>query len=218
MNYNGIIYKSLHLITRFISKINWRGVRSLFNNGRGSDVIYSEQRDAELLLRDDNYFILTEHKTYLSTYFIRFMTWVKTGKWPRYCHILMNVEVDIVTDKEGFDLMEATNSGVHWSTFDDVFTCDNFCILKAKNVLASEWATIMIGLNKQYGKSYDDFFNIKDSSHVSCVEMCLLSLKELPDFELRFPNLAKMVKDVGNLTPQMYRDCLDFEVVYETNH
>ena len=218
MIYDSVLYKVLHKITRFITKIQWKKFRAFFNDAKAFDVTYDEKKDAEKLLSTSNYLILTQHKPYLTNYLIGIMTYVKTRKWPTYCHILMNVEESIVTDREGFDLMEATNSGVHWSSFDEVFDCDNFCILKPKNMTDAEWDVVMIGLSKQFGKGYDDLFNIKDSSHVSCVEMCLNALKELPDFEEKFPNLSSMIKEVGNLTPQMYRDCPDFMVVYETKH
>jgi hypothetical protein len=146
------------------------------------------------------------------------MTLIKTKKWPTYSHILMNLDVGNPSDTEGFELMEATNIGVHYSTFDEVFDCDQICILSPKNIDAAEWAEIMTGLSTQLGKPYDDLFNINDSSHVSCVEMVLAALQALPNFDEAFPHLSSMIKQVGNLTPQMYRDCIDFEVIYETKH
>lgn len=218
MNYDGLVYRTLRRLTDFVISIHWMKFRSLFNDAKAFDVTYDEKKDIEAFLRTNNYFILTIHKSYLSTFMIRLMTLIKTGVWPDYCHILMNLEVGNKHDREGFSLMEALHDGVQYSGYSEVFDCDNVCILKPKNITEDEWSVIMVGLNKQLGKAYDDAFNIKDNSRVSCVEMCLDALKELPNFEENFPHLSEMIKTVGNLTPQMYRDCRDFDVVYETKH
>jgi hypothetical protein len=36
-----------------------------------------------------------------------------------------------------------------------------------------------------------------------------------PDYQENFANFEKMIKERKNLTPQMFYDCPDFEVVYE---
>jgi hypothetical protein len=218
MKYNSFIYKALHRVTRVLSSIQWVGVRALFNGGNRFDLTEQEKHYCAQVLRSGYYLILTQHKSFLTTYLIGALSLIKTGKWPKYCHVLMNLDVGNPDDKEGFKLMEATNAGVHYSSFEEVFGCDNICIIEPKNMNAQEWVLVMKELATQLGKSYDDFFDINDESHVSCVEMCLESLKASPTFEQDFPNLSAMIKKVGNLTPQMYRDCLDFNVIYETKH
>jgi hypothetical protein len=218
MNYNGLLYWALHGVTRVLSRIQWVGLRSMFNGGKRFDLTEQEKHYCAQILRSGHYLILTEHKSYLTSYLIGILSLIKTGKWPTYSHVLMNLDVGNPDDKEGFKLMEATNSGVHYSSFEEVFGCDNICIIEPRNMDANEWKLVMAELATQLGKKYDDFFDIDDESHVSCVEMCLESLKASPTFEQDFPNLSAMIKKVGNLTPQMYRDCADFRVVYETKH
>ena len=218
MIYNSKLYKVLHCVTRVLSSIQWVGLRAAFNGGRRFDLTEQEKHYCAQILRSGNYLILTEHKSYLTTYLIGMLSLIKTGKWPTYCHVLMNLDVGNPDDKEGFKLMEATNAGVHYSSFEEVFGCDNLCIIEPKNMDPKEWRIVMKELATQLGKKYDDVFNINDDTHVSCVEMCLESLKASPSFEADFPHLSAMIEKVGNLTPQMYRDCLDFNVIYETKH
>ena len=218
MNYNGLLYWALHGVTRVLSSIQWVKLRALFNGGRKYDLTEQEKHYCAQILRSGHYLILTEHKSYLTTYLIGALCLIKTGKWPTYCHVLMNLDVGNPDSDTGFKLMEATNAGVHYSSFEEVFGCDNICIIQPKNMDLKEWQHVMQELATQLGKQYDDFFNINDESHVSCVEMCLESLKASPTFEADFPHLNEMIKKVGNLTPQMYRECLDFNIVYETKH
>lgn len=218
MKYNGLLYKSLHRVTRFLSSVQWGGLKAKLNNGVRYEVTQQEREHMAELLKRGHYLILTEHKTYLTTYLIGLLTYFKTKQWPTYVHILMNLDVGTKENEFGFKLMEATNKGVHYSSFEEVFGCDNICIIEPKNMDLLEWALVQAELSTQLGKNYDDFFDIKDDTHVSCVEMCLESLKALSTFEADFPHLDAMIKSVGNLTPQMYRDCLDFTVIYETKH
>ena len=66
----------------------------------------------------------------------------------------------------------------------------------------------------QIGLPYDDLFNLADSTHVSCVEVVLDAL-EAADYTDDFKNLSAMIKQQGNLVPEMYRDCPDFSVAVE---
>ena len=65
------------------------------------------------------------------------------------------------------------------------------------------------------GLPYDDLFCLVDRSEVSCVEMCRIALQAEPNYAENFAELEKAIAKYKNLTPQMYRDCSDFEVVYE---
>lgn len=111
--------------------------------------------------------------------------------------------------------MEATGKGVHMSSFLEVFDCDYVCLLQPKYVREDHWDEIMAGLATQMGKKYDNYFDIKDDTYVSCVEMVLDSLRFSPLYWDAFPHLEEMITKVGNLTPQMYRDCQDFNVALE---
>lgn len=216
MNYNGKFYKLIEKATKVFSNIHWTGLKAAVSkNGKYYSLTEDDHAKIKEILASGYFLILNNRNTHLSTYLIGFASFVKTGVWPDYAHILMNLDVGDVTDPERFDLMEATNSGVHYSEFMEVFDCDSVCIIRPKNLDAAEWEKVMVGLGEQLGKKYDNWFDLKDTSRVSCVEMCLEALKESPTFEQDFPNLSAEIKKVGNLTPQMYRDCPDFEVIFE---
>jgi hypothetical protein len=110
--------------------------------------------------------------------------------------------------------MEATATGVHYSTFDEIFNCDHVCLLTPNSVSNEEWTKIIDGLLKQKGKKYDDLFDLADSTRVSCVEVVLNALKAA-DYENDFKDLERLINDQGNLVPQMYRQSQDFKVTYE---
>jgi len=165
------------------------------------------------LLSTGYYIILTGERHYLSSVIVSFLSWVKTGTWARYSHVLMNCDnITDASDTDSFKFMEATGKGVHYSTFADVFKCDTVCLLTPKNISNKDWTKILDALLLQKGKPYDDLFDLMDSTHVSCVELILNAL-DAADYE--FTDLKHLIKQEGNLVPQMYRTCLDFDVAYE---
>lgn len=167
------------------------------------------------LLASGYYIIVTGGNNHLSNIIVSFLSLIKTGKWAKYSHVLMNCDnITDPNDRDSFKFMEATSVGVHYSTFDDVFSCDNVCLLTPKEISNEEWTAIIDELVDNHGKPYDDLFNLSDSTHLSCVELVLTALKAI-DYDEHFWHLNHMIKDVGNLVPQMYRDCSDFVVVYE---
>jgi len=204
-------------LSNVIGSINWTWLKAKFSkSGKGYDLTPEDHEQLKTLLAGGYYMILTNRKSHLSTYAISILTLLKTGKWPKYTHILMNLDLeDNPENFEKFKLMEATREGVHYSTFMDVFDCDSVCVMRPVNLKPEDWESIMEGLAMQLGKEYDNLFDIQDTSHVSCVEMVLDSLKNNPDYLNDFPHLEAMIQKVNNLTPQMYRDCEDFEVVME---
>ena len=214
--YNTKLYEVWHQFTGFVSSISWFNFRRSID-GRGYSVTDAEQEKIKSLLQNGQYLILTQSKSHLSSWIIRLMSYIATGEFATYSHVLMNSHVGTTLNADGFKLIEATNKGVHVSDFHTVFDCDNVCIISA-DLTEDEWKIVMAALQKQVGKSYDDFFNLKDDSHVSCVEMCLVAFQALPDFESRFPNLISMIDKVDQLIPEMYRDCQDFKVVFESKH
>lgn len=189
---------------------------ALFNNGRGYKLT---DQDFELLkehLANNYYVILINRKTHLTTYLLGALSFIKTGKWPEYSHALMNADsLETAADWNEFKFVEATSIGVHFSKFMDVFNCDSVCLLKPKALDFQEWNDVIDGLLDQNGKQYDDLFDLSDTTYVSCVELVLDALRQDPDYQEDFSDLEKRINKVGNLTPQMYRDCSDFEVVLE---
>lgn len=210
-------YSKWDKITTFVSGIEWTKFRSMLRGGKnGYDLTAEDHEIIKQKLASGYYIILTKRETHLTTYFIGLMSLVKTGKVSQYTHALMNLDLEENPEAfERFKLMEATSKGVHLSSFLEIFDCDSVCLLQPKNVTADDWDEIMAGLSTQMGKKYDNLFNINDDTYVSCVEMVLDSLRFSPKYWDAFPHLEEMIKHVGNLTPQMYRDCEDFEVALE---
>ncbi len=216
-SYKSAWYRGWSQVTNFISGIQWTNLRSKLRGDKpGYNLTEVDHEVIKTMLAGGYYIILTKRDTHLTTYFIEAMSLVKTGRPSDYTHALMNL--DLVTDPEAsdkFKLMEATSAGVHYSTFMEVFDCDSVCLLQPKNMDPKDWDGVMKGLAAQLGKQYDNLFDINDSSYVSCVEMVLDALRYSPNYKTDFPNLEAMIQKVGNLTPQMYRDCPDFEIKFE---
>lgn len=214
--YTSPLYRAWHSITSIISDIEWMKLYAPFNKGRGFNLTDEDYATLKQHLAGSYYIILINRKTHLTTYLLGGLSRLKTGKWPQYSHVLMNVDAETeVKDWKAFKFMEATSVGVHYSTFDQVFNCDSVCLLKPKNLSKEEWNKVIEGLLQQDGFQYDDLFDLSDQSHVSCVELVLNALKDDPDYAADFPHLVEMIDNIGNLTPQMYRDCDDFEVALE---
>lgn len=176
-----------------------------------------EQEELSKKLASGYYIILTGSKHHLSSVMVSLLSWIKTGKWAKYSHVLMNCDnITDPADRDSFKFVEATSVGVHASTFDQVFgkDCDYVCLLTPKTVDNEEWTKIIDGLLKEKGKPYDDLFDLADSTRSSCVEVVLNALKAA-DYDEDFANLTKLIKEEGNLVPEMYRDCADFTVEFE---
>ena len=207
-NYSGWAYDIYHWLASLPPKIHW---------GKTQFFTPAEQEELSKKLASGYYIILTGSRHHLSSLMISVLSLIKTGKWAKYSHVLMNCDnITDPADRASFKFMEATSTGVHYSTFDEVFgkACDCVCLLTPKNVDNAEWTKIIDGLLKQNGKPYDDLFNLSDATHVSCVELVLDALKSA-NYESDFPNLQELITKEGNLVPEMYRDCTDFTVDFE---
>jgi hypothetical protein len=97
----------------------------------------------------------------------------------------------------------------------EVFNCDSVAILKPRNMLQEDWDKVVSEASTEIGVPYDDIFDLNDASHMSCAELVREGLRAIPDYAEKFPNLEAGIKDIGNLTPQMFYDCADFELVWE---
>jgi hypothetical protein len=206
----------LHSIFGVFAKTHWNPIRALFNGG----VYYSLSEEDHNLLRvtlaRSNYIILTYRKTHLTSYLIGIISMIKHGKWPQYTHALMNVDNETNPNHWlNFKLMEATDVGVHWSSFMQIFDCDSVCVLKPKKFTEKEWTIATNRLLTLEGTQYDNLFDLATDKRVSCVEMCRVALQSYTGYNEEFPAFEEMIKHTGNLTPQMFRDCADFEIVLE---
>lgn len=189
-----------------IGKVHWKSTKEI-----------SEDDKAKIreLLINDYYIILTRRTNHLSTFFVGLSNFVLTGKWGYWSHSLMNTE-DEVKDNRDFRLIEAVGSGTRYTPFDDVFNVQSVALLKPKNMSVEQWTYILEKANSQLGKPYDTLFDLRSDSALSCVELVRIALQAEPDYDVNFVNFEKMIVERKNLTPQMFYDCPDFSVVFET--
>ena len=197
------------------ASIHWPRFQAILNGGLYYSLIEEDHDKIRDILKKNYLIILTRRKCHLTTYLIALIAYLKTHQKSYYCHALMNVEGDI-TNNMDYKLIEATQQGVHFSTFMQVFDCDSVVLLKPKDVPLEEWTAVLDAVKLELGEPYDTLFDITNNKAVSCVEMVYQGLQKLPDYANRFPDLTKLIEEAGNdLTPQMLYVCRDLEVVFE---
>jgi hypothetical protein len=127
----------------------------------------------------------------------------------------MNLE-DVVKTDDDYRFIEATGIGTHYSNFNDVFSgVDAVTLIKPRNISIDSWTKALDKLKIYLGRPYDNLFDLKSDLEINCVELIRLALKETPDYATNFAEFEKMVSKKKKLTPDMFVDCPDFEVVYK---
>src|ERR1035437_1082598 len=215
MKITGTWLKTWNCLLRFFSNIHWPRIQALINGGVYYGLRESDHDQIREILAKNYLIILTRTNCHLTTYLIAIISAFVDHKLSHYCHALMNVEGDIPGHLD-YKLIEATNVGVHYSTFMEVFDCDSVALLSPKGIPLEEWTKVLDTVKNELGKDYDNLFDLTQDKQVSCVEMVYWGLKTLPDFEQRFPKLVALIKTEGNnLTPQMLYDTGELEIVFE---
>ena len=189
----------------FTGKIHWKEKHKLSS---------SELADIRKLLTDNYYVILTRRNNHLSTYMISLANLILRGKLSYWSHALMNLE-DKVSSDDDFLLIEAIGKGVTVSHFNKVFNCNGVVLLRPRNMPVKNWTRVLDKARKNVGKKYDNLFDLKNDKEMSCVELVRDALQADPAYSINFAEFEKMITESKNLTPQMFYDCPDFEVVYE---
>lgn len=216
--YTSKLYRTYVKVLNSLSNIHWTKIKAKLTGGPGYNLTNENHERLKELLAKDYYIILTRRKSYLSTYMIGIGSLITTGKYSKWSHVLMNMEGDDPVADEDFILVEATGNGVHPSSFMEVFNCDWVALLKPKHVSLSEFTKQLDAmLIREQGKPYDNLFDLADDSHLSCVELVRLALMgAIPNYHEKFAQFEKKIcKKKGVLTPQMFADCEDFEIVLE---
>lgn len=187
-----------------LAKIHWRQQHALSPEHKA---LLQEK------LAKDYYIIATRRDNQLTTFLIALGHWFLTFKWGYYSHVLMNLE-DEVKSPDDFRLIEATGQGVHFSTFDEVFNPTYaIALIKPKSMTVEEWTECLDKAKVYLGRPYDNLFMLKNDLEINCVELVRLALQELPDYSTRFAEFEKLLAKKKKLTPQMFVECPDFEVV-----
>lgn len=191
---------------KLITKVKWKQRHELLETDK--------QRIRELLTKD-YYIIATRRGYFLSTFFISLSHFFLTGRWGYYSHVLMNLEDEVRSDAD-FRLVEATTRGTKYSTFDEVFNnVDAVCLLKPRHMDIGKWTEMFDAADSYIGTPYDNLFDLKTDVRMSCVELLRALFRRLPTYRVDFHNFEQMIFNYGNLTPQMFVECDDFEPVLE---
>lgn len=197
--------KIANKVVLLIAKISWKQKENLSAD---------DLKLLQDLLAKDYYIILTRRDNRLGTFFISLGHFLLTGRWGYYSHVLMNLENE-VNDISDFRLIEATTrKGTVYTPFNLVFKdVDSVALLKPKGITIDEYTIVMEKARQQLGKPYDTLFDIASEEKLSCVELVRLALKALPNYFLHFSDFEKTIARKNILTPQMFYECKDFEVV-----
>lgn len=197
--------KLLEKIVVLIGKVHWK---------LKTPLTADDKQRLRMMLTPNYYIILTRRKNHLSTYFINLADFLLMGRWGYYSHALLNIEDEVKSDSD-FQLIEATGAGVKLSTFDEVFNCSSVALLKPKCMSIEKWTLVFEKAKQELGKPYDNLMDIEDDSRLNCVELVRLALKNEPNYDVDFANFENMIKKYGQLSPQMFYNCPDFEVILE---
>lgn len=188
------------------SKVKWRQTRHLDE----SDIAALKTKFVT-----DHYIIATRKGNYLTTYLIGFGNWLLGGRFGRFSHVLMNLE-DEVNSSSDFRFIEATGQGTHYSTFEQVFgAVDRVALVAPKHITVAEWTAALDSIKVYLGVPYDNLFDLKSTLEINCVELIRLALQKTPNYTENFAQFEELCQRKKKLTPEMFIECEDFEVVFE---
>lgn len=195
----------INAIVLGIGRIHWKPKKL---------ISIDDRRKIRQLLTDNYLIIVTHRSNHLSTFFVCLSNFLLTGKWGYWAHTLMNVEDEVTSDHD-FRLVEAVGTGVQYTPFDNVFDVQGVALLKPRKMSLEQWTLIMDKAKTQLGKPYDSLFDLKSDKALSCVELVRLALMAETNYAQDFSNFEHMITNNNNLTPQMFYECKDFEIVFE---
>jgi hypothetical protein len=189
-------------------------------NWQSCHVVTADELDiVRSKLKDNYYVIATRHNGHFSTYVIAFAHWLLTGRWGYYGHVLMNLEDKVNSDGD-YRFIEAVGDGVRITGFANAIDTQTgaIALLKPKNMTLDDWTLALDKAKTENGKPYDTVFDLANDKELSCVELVRVALQADPDYAVNFAEFERMIREAKNLDPQMFYECSDFEVVWETRH
>jgi Permuted papain-like amidase enzyme, YaeF/YiiX, C92 family len=194
------------LVIKIMAKITW---------SEHDGIPEADRVELRKMFAADYYIVATRRDNYLSSWFMNLGHWFLTGRWGYYTHVLMNTEDEVKTDDD-FRFIEATGDGTHYSTLEDVLDgIESISLLKPKSMTVAEWTLCLDKAKTYLGLPYDNLFDLVNDEEINCVELVRNALMALPDYETRFAAFEAIVKkEKGKLTPTMFAECPDFEIVY----
>ena len=188
--------------------INWKLTNPLTDE---------EKAKVNAMLVPNYYIILTRNNNHLSSYIIGLGDLIYTHKFGYWGHALMNMENKVVNDTD-FRFVQAVGTGVQYATFNQVTGVNSIALLKPKSMSIEAWTAVLDKAYTDVGKPYDTLFDMSQDQKLSCVELVRNALMAEPNYTTDFANFEATVQKYKRITPQMFYDCPDFEVVYEVRH
>jgi hypothetical protein len=213
---NFILKVVTNFLKYFVSPVHWDYLIFLFKGKRpgitdnDKDFIYKS-------LKAQSFIILTRRSTHLTTYLITLGHRILTGHKGYWSHACMNVEGDEVESPREIVILESTGKGVTESGFDEVFDCTSCSLLLPRYVSTRVWENAVAKAKKYVGFEYDSFGDLNSDVTINCVELILLAVKTIPDYEKSFSGLLAYVKKYKTLTPDMLEDCGSFTNFFEVS-
>jgi uncharacterized protein YycO len=204
--------KIINAISTCIGKINW-------TVSSRRTLTHDERHEIKERLKGNYYIILSRHPGHLSTFAISIAHLFLTGRCGYYGHAFLNVENEVKSDDD-YTFMEATGQGVHYSSWVEAFDhqTGSVALLKPKSMTVDHWTAVLDKARTELGKPYDTLFDLANDRALSCVELVRSALQAEPHYATDFANFEAMIAKNRNLDPQMFLECEDFEIVYETRH
>lgn len=202
---NSMFNKIINAVVMWIGSVHWSPKNTLTD---------SELVNIRESLTQNYYIILTRRNNHLSTYVAGICNLFLFGKMGYWSHALMNTEDGVRNDSD-FRLLQATSIGVAYEEFNKVFDVNSVVLLKPKSLTIDEWTKILDKARSDLGKPYDTLFDINSQNSFTCVDLVRNALMGEPNYSTDFVNFEAMVQKHKRLSPDMFYNCPDFEVVLE---
>ena len=190
---------------RILGLITWDLPRKIIT-GRTYNLTFKDYLQFKSITVYSPYILLTRKHSHLTTYFISIANALLGQKLSYWSHAAI---------VHGEDVYEALGDGVQVNSLMYAMKSDAAVLLRPKGISEMEWFNVITEARDNIGKPYDTDFDLANDNRLSCIEFVWDALLEVVGYEEKWPAFNKMIKDHGNVTPQMLYDSGDFEIVLE---